>query len=139
MKTTILEVPTQEELDVLPSHGDVVGAIVLYYFREVLQNAIDEVEQGSLTLKGALGGRSATEGAQFMDNDALQLILSLTEDRLGEFRDTSQRTGSLESTINTVLAESGPLRGLLDRHGLRVRVTCNGAGRLRARIVAVRH
>lgn len=138
MKTTTIEIPTREELDVLPSCGDIIEAIVLYCFREVLQDAVDEVEKGSLTLKGALAGRSATEGVQLMDDNVLQLILSFTEDQTGEFRDTSQRTGSLESTINAILAESGPLPGLLDRHGLRVRVTCNGAGKFRARIVAVR-
>lgn len=138
MKTTTLEVPTREELDVLPSQGDVIEAIVLHYFREVLQDAVDEIENGTLTLKGALSGRSMTEGVQLMNDDALQLILSFTEDRTGEFRDTNQRTSSLESTITTILAESGPLPGLLDQHGLKVRVTSNGAGKFRARIVAVR-
>ncbi|MGB4768148.1 MAG: hypothetical protein WBP22_02715 [Candidatus Saccharimonas sp.] len=131
MKTVVQEIPTIDDLDALPTHSDVIETIVMYCFRNVVQDAIQEFAKGRLTLKGAL----LSEGAYFVRDDALQLILSLVDEFANELID--QKRARLESIIKAVIShQPGKLSGLLTQNGLRVSVTYNGAGILRAKLVA---
>lgn len=129
MKTVVQEIPTSDDLDVLPTHSDVIETIIMHYFRNLVQDALEEFAKGCLTLKGAL----LDQGGYFLRDDALRLILSLVGGSAGGSADQSCR--HLESIVDNVLSQQpGKLSSLLVQNSLRVRVTSNGAGIFRAKL-----